>query len=110
NRARIALMEIVSEPDLRNAEEAGIYLRKLRSILRYLGTCDGNMEEGSLRCDCNVSVRRPGDALGIRCEIKNLNSVRFVMQAIEYEARRQIELIEEGGTVEQQTRLFDSTR
>ena len=110
NRAGIALMEIVSEPDLRSAEEAGIYVRKLRSILRYLGTCDGNMEEGSLRCDCNVSVRRPGDALGTRCEIKNLNSVRFVMQAIEYEARRQIELIEEGGTVEQQTRLFDSTR
>src|SRR5213075_65137 len=110
NRAGIALMEIVSEPDLRSAEEAGIYVRKLRSILRYLGTCDGNMEEGSLRCDCNVSVRRPGDPLGTRCEIKNLNSVRFVMQAIEYEARRQIELIEEGGTVEQQTRLFDSSR
>src|ERR1700716_2386141 len=110
NRAGIGLMEIVSEPDLRSAEEAGIYVRKLRSILRYLGTCDGNMEEGSLRCDCNVSVRRPGDPLGTRCEIKNLNSVRFVMQAIEYEARRQIELIEEGGTVEQQTRLFDSTR
>ena len=91
NRAGIGLMEIVSEPDLRRAEEAGIYLRKLRSILRYLGTCDGNMEEGSLRCDCNVSVRRPGEQLGTRCEIKNLNSVRFVMQAIEYEARRQIE-------------------
>src|SRR5437764_4682870 len=110
NRAGIALMEIVSEPDLRSAEEAGLYVRKLRSILRYLGTCDGNMEQGSLRCDCNVSVRRPGDPLGTRCEIKNLNSVRFVMQAIEYEARRQIELIEEGGTVEQQTRLFDSDR
>jgi aspartyl-tRNA(Asn)/glutamyl-tRNA(Gln) amidotransferase subunit B len=110
NRAGIALMEIVSEPDLRSAEEAGIYVRKLRAILRYLGTCDGNMEEGSLRCDCNVSVRRPGDPLGTRCEIKNLNSVRFVMQAIEHEARRQIELIEEGGTVEQQTRLFDSAR
>src|SRR5689334_10337555 len=110
NRAGIGLMEIVSEPDLRSAEEAGIYLRKLRSILRYLGTCDGNMEEGSLRCDCNVSVRRPGDPLGTRCEIKNLNSVRFVVQAIEYEARRQIELIEEGGSVEQQTRLFDSSR
>jgi aspartyl-tRNA(Asn)/glutamyl-tRNA(Gln) amidotransferase subunit B len=103
-------MEIVSEPDLRSAEEAGIYLRKLRSILRYLGTCDGNMEEGSLRCDCNVSVRRPGDPYGTRCEIKNLNSVRFVMQAIEYEARRQIEILEEGGRVEQQTRLFDSGR
>ncbi|MGE0259744.1 MAG: Asp-tRNA(Asn)/Glu-tRNA(Gln) amidotransferase subunit GatB [Alphaproteobacteria bacterium] len=110
NRAGIGLMEIVSEPDLRSAEEAGLYLRKLRSILRYLGTCDGNMEEGSLRCDCNVSVRRPGEPYGTRCEIKNLNSVRFVMQAIEYEARRQIELIEEGGAVEQQTRLFDSGR
>ena len=92
-------MEIVSEPDLRSAEEAGLYLRKLRSILRYLGTCDGNMEEGSLRCDANVSVRRPGEPYGTRCEIKNLNSVRYVMQAIEYEARRQIELIEEGGKV-----------
>ena len=110
NRAGIALMEIVSEPDLRSAEEAGLYLRKLRSVLRYLGTCDGNMEEGSLRCDCNVSVRRPGEPFGTRCEIKNLNSVRFVMQAIEYEARRQIQLIEEGGQVEQQTRLFDSGR
>src|SRR5438128_958092 len=110
NRAGIALMEIVSEPDLRSAEEAGLYLRKLRSILRYLGTCDGSMEEGSLRCDCNVSVRRPGDPLGTRCEIKNLNSVRFVMQAIEIEARRQIALIEEGGAVEQQTRLYDSGR
>jgi aspartyl-tRNA(Asn)/glutamyl-tRNA(Gln) amidotransferase subunit B len=110
NRAGVALMEIVSEPDLRSAEEAGLYLRKLRSILRYLGTCDGNMEEGSLRCDCNVSVRRPGEPYGTRCEVKNLNSVRFVMQAIEYEARRQIELIEEGGAVEQQTRLFDSAR
>src|SRR4051812_47862017 len=108
NRAGVGLMEIVSEPDLRSAEEAGLYLRKLRSMLRYLGTCDGNMEEGSLRCDCNVSVRRPGEPYGTRCEIKNVNSVRFVMQAIEYEARRQIDLIEEGGTVEQQTRLFDS--
>ena len=110
NRAGIALMEIVSEPDLRSAEEAGIYLRKLRSILRYLGTCDGNMEEGSLRCDCNVSVRRPGEPYGTRCEIKNLNSVRYVMQAIEYEARRQIEILEEGGTIDQQTRLFDVGR
>ena len=110
NRAGIALMEIVSEPDLRSAEEAGIYLRKLRSILRYLGTCDGNMEEGSLRCDCNVSVRRPGEPYGTRCEIKNLNSVRYVMQAIEHEARRQIEIIEEGGTIAQQTRLFDAGR
>jgi aspartyl-tRNA(Asn)/glutamyl-tRNA(Gln) amidotransferase subunit B len=110
NRAGVALMEIVSEPDLRSAEEAAIYLRKLRSILRYLGTCDGNMEEGSLRCDCNVSVRRPGEPYGIRCEIKNLNSIRYVMQAIEYEARRQIEVLEEGGTIEQQTRLFDAGR
>ncbi|MFI4948814.1 MAG: Asp-tRNA(Asn)/Glu-tRNA(Gln) amidotransferase subunit GatB [Alphaproteobacteria bacterium] len=110
NRAGIGLMEIVSEPDLRSAEEAGIYLRELRSILRYLGTCDGNMEEGSLRCDCNVSVRRPGAPLGTRCEVKNLNSVRFVMQAIEYEARRQIALIEAGGAVAQETRLYDSGR
>ena len=110
NRAGIGLMEIVSEPDLRSAEEAGLYLRKLRAILRYLGTCDGNMEEGSLRCDANVSVRRPGEPYGTRCEIKNLNSVRYVMQAIEYEARRQIELIEEGGKVTQQTRLFDVGR
>jgi aspartyl-tRNA(Asn)/glutamyl-tRNA(Gln) amidotransferase subunit B len=110
NRAGIALMEIVSEPDLRSAEEAGIYLRKLRSILRYLGTCDGNMEEGSLRCDCNVSVRRPGEPYGTRCEIKNLNSIRYVMQAIEYEAGRQIGIIEEGGIIAQQTRLFDAGR
>jgi aspartyl-tRNA(Asn)/glutamyl-tRNA(Gln) amidotransferase subunit B len=110
NRAGVALMEIVSEPDLRSAEEAAIYLRKLRSILRYLGTCDGNMEEGSLRCDCNVSVRRPGEPYGTRCEIKNLNSIRYVVQAIEYEARRQIEVLEEGGTIEQQTRLFDAGR
>jgi aspartyl-tRNA(Asn)/glutamyl-tRNA(Gln) amidotransferase subunit B len=110
NRAGVALMEIVSEPDLRSAAEAGVYLRKLRSILRYLGTCDGNMEEGSLRCDCNVSVRRPGEPYGTRCELKNLNSLRYVMQAIEYEARRQIEILEEGGTIEQQTRLFDSGR
>src|SRR5271154_1332592 len=110
NRAGIGLMEIVSEPDLRSAEEAGIYLRKLRSILRYLGTCDGNMEEGSLRCDCNVSVRKPGAPFGTRCEIKNLNSVRFVMQAIEIEARRQIKIIEDGGAIAQQTRLFDTAR
>ncbi|MBV9202719.1 MAG: Asp-tRNA(Asn)/Glu-tRNA(Gln) amidotransferase subunit GatB [Alphaproteobacteria bacterium] len=110
NRAGIALMEIVSEPDLRSAEEAGLYLRKLRSILRYLGTCDGNMEEGSLRCDCNVSMRRPGEPYGTRCEIKNLNSVRYVMQAIEYEGRRQIEILEKGGAIEQQTRLFDVAR
>jgi aspartyl-tRNA(Asn)/glutamyl-tRNA(Gln) amidotransferase subunit B len=110
NRAGVALMEIVSEPDMRSAEEAGAYLRKLRSILRYLGTCDGNMEEGSLRCDCNVSVRKPGAPLGTRCEIKNVNSIRFVMQAIEYEARRQIEIVEEGGTIDQETRLFDAGR
>lgn len=108
NRSGVTLMEIVSEPDMRTPEEAGAYLRKLRSILRYLGTCDGNMEQGSLRCDANVSVRRPGDELGTRCEIKNVNSIRFVQQAIDYEARRQIELIEEGGTVDQETRLFDS--
>ncbi|MGH7035051.1 MAG: Asp-tRNA(Asn)/Glu-tRNA(Gln) amidotransferase subunit GatB [Stellaceae bacterium] len=110
NRAGVALMEIVSEPDLRSAEEAGAYLKKLRSILRYLGTCDGNMEEGSLRCDCNVSVRKPSEALGTRCEIKNVNSIRFVMQAIEHEARRQVAVIEEGGAIKQETRLFDSAR
>jgi aspartyl-tRNA(Asn)/glutamyl-tRNA(Gln) amidotransferase subunit B len=110
NRAGVALMEIVSEPDMRSAEEAAAYLRKLRSILRYLGTCDGNMEEGSLRCDVNVSVRRPGEPLGTRCEIKNVNSIRFVQQAIEYEARRQVEVIEEGGAIRQETRLFDSGR
>src|SRR5260221_6511038 len=110
NRAGIGLMEIVSEPDLRSAEEAGAYLKKLRSILRYLGTCDGNMEEGSLRCDCNVSVRKPGGPLATRCEIKNVNSIRYVMQAIEHEARRQIEITEEGGTVAQETRLFDAGR
>ena len=110
NRSGVALMEIVSEPDIRSPEEAGAYLRKLRAILRYLGTCDGNMEEGSMRCDANVSVRRPGAPYGTRCEIKNVNSVRFVMQAIEYEAHRQVELIEDGGTVEQETRLFDSGR
>ncbi|MGH6995543.1 MAG: Asp-tRNA(Asn)/Glu-tRNA(Gln) amidotransferase subunit GatB, partial [Stellaceae bacterium] len=108
NRAGVALMEIVSEPDLRTAEEAGAYLRKLRAILRYLGTCDANMEEGNMRCDCNVSVRKPGGALGTRCEIKNVNSIRFVMQAIDYEARRQIDVIEDGGKVVQETRLFDS--
>jgi aspartyl-tRNA(Asn)/glutamyl-tRNA(Gln) amidotransferase subunit B len=110
NRAGVGLMEIVSEPDLRSAEEAGAYLKKLRSILRYLGTCDGNMEEGSLRCDCNVSVRKPGAPLATRCEIKNVNSIRFVMAAIEHEARRQIELVEEGGAVVQETRLFDAGR
>ncbi len=110
NRSGVALMEIVSEPDLRSAEEAGLYLRKLRAVLRYLGTCDGNMEEGSMRADVNVSVRRPGEALGTRCEIKNLNSIRFVEQAIEYEARRQVGVLEDGGTIRQATRLFDSGR
>ncbi len=107
NRSGVGLMEIVSEPDLRSAEQAVLYMRKLRSILRYLGTCDGNMEEGSLRCDANVSIRRPGAPLGTRTEIKNLNSMRFVGRAIEHEAGRQIELIEGGGAVEQETRLFD---
>jgi len=110
NRAGVALMEIVSEPDIRSSEEAVLYMRKLHAILRYLDTCDGNMEEGSLRCDANVSVRRPGDALGTRAEIKNLNSMRFVGRAIDYEARRQIELIEAGETVVQETRLYDSER
>ena len=107
NRSGVALMEIVSYPDMRSAAEAQAYVKKLRAILRALGTCDGNMEQGSLRADVNVSVRRPGDALGTRCEIKNVNSIRFIGQAIEYEARRQVDLIEDGGTVEQQTRLFD---
>jgi aspartyl-tRNA(Asn)/glutamyl-tRNA(Gln) amidotransferase subunit B len=110
NRAGVALMEIVSEPDLRSPEEAGAYLRKLRSILRYLGTCDGNMEEGSMRADVNVSVRKPGEAMRTRCEVKNVNSIRFVMHAIEAEAKRQIAVWEEGGTVEQETRLYDVPR
>jgi aspartyl-tRNA(Asn)/glutamyl-tRNA(Gln) amidotransferase subunit B len=110
NRSGVALMEIVSEPDARSAEEAVLTMRKLRSILRYLGTCDGNMEEGSLRCDANVSVRRPGDPLGTRCEIKNLNSMRFVGRAVEFEARRQIEVLEAGGAIEQETRLFDALK
>ena len=108
NRAGVALMEIVSEPDMRTAEEAGLYLKKLRSIMRYLGTCDGNMDEGSMRADVNVSVRKPGAPLGTRCEIKNVNSMRYVQHAIEYEARRQVEIIEGGGTIAQETRLFDS--
>jgi len=111
NRAGVALMEIVSKPDLRGADEAGAYLAKLRSILRYLGTCDGDMEKGSLRADVNVSVRRAGEAkLGTRCEIKNVNSIRFVKQAVEYEARRQVEILEDGGKIDQETRLFDSAR
>ncbi len=107
NRSGVALMEIVSKPDLRSADEAKAYVAKLRAILRYLGTCDGDMEKGSLRADVNVSVRRPGDELGTRCEIKNVNSIRFIGQAIEHEARRQIDLIEDGGAVVQETRLFD---
>jgi aspartyl-tRNA(Asn)/glutamyl-tRNA(Gln) amidotransferase subunit B len=110
NRAGVALMEIVSEPDIRSPEEAGAYVRKLRSILRYLGTCDGNMEEGSMRADVNVSVRKHGEPYRTRCEVKNVNSVRFVMQAVEAEAARQIEVWEAGGTVMQETRLFDSAR
>ncbi|MGA2125649.1 MAG: Asp-tRNA(Asn)/Glu-tRNA(Gln) amidotransferase subunit GatB [Xanthobacteraceae bacterium] len=110
NRSGVALMEIVSKPDLRSADEAKAYVGKLRTILRYLGTCDGDMEKGSLRADVNVSVRRPGDALGTRCEIKNVNSIRFIGQAIEHEARRQVAVIEDGGTVEQETRLFDAAR
>ena len=107
NRSGVGLMEIVSEPDIRSPEEAGAYLRKLRSILRYLGTCDGNMEEGSMRADVNVSVRKHGEPYRTRCEVKNLNSVRFVMQAIEAEAKRQVEVWESGGAVEQETRLFE---
>ena len=110
NRSGVALMEIVSKPDLRSADEAKAFIAKLRSILRYLGTCDGDMEKGSLRADVNVSVRRPGEPLGTRCEIKNVNSIRFIGQAIEHEARRQVEIIEEGGTIEQETRLFDAAR
>ena len=110
NRAGVALMEIVSKPDMRSAEEAAAYLAKLRSIVRYLGTCDGNMDEGSMRCDVNVSVRKPGGALGTRCEIKNVNSIRFVKQAIEFEARRQVEIIEGGGKIDQETRRFDAGR
>ncbi len=109
NRSGVALMEIVSKPEMHSADQAAAYIKKLRSILRYLGTCDGNMEEGSLRADVNVSVRRPGEALGTRTETKNLNSVKFIMQTIEFEVQRQIELIENGGEVVQETRLFDTT-
>ncbi|MBV9571174.1 MAG: Asp-tRNA(Asn)/Glu-tRNA(Gln) amidotransferase subunit GatB [Alphaproteobacteria bacterium] len=108
NRAGVALMEIVTKPDMRGSEEAAAFLRKLRSIVRYLGTCDGNMDEGSMRADVNVSVRRPGEPLGTRCEIKNVNSMRFIVQAVEYEARRQVDILESGGTIRQETRLFDS--
>jgi aspartyl-tRNA(Asn)/glutamyl-tRNA(Gln) amidotransferase subunit B len=110
NRSGVALMEIVSKPDMRSADEARAYVTKLRTILRYLGTCDGNMEQGSLRADVNVSVRRPGAPFGTRCEIKNVNSIRFIGQAIEVEARRQIGIIEDGGVISQETRLFDPTR
>ncbi len=110
NRSGVALMEIVSEPDMRSPEEAGAYLRKLRTILRYLGTCDGNMEEGSMRADVNVSVRRHGEPFRTRCEIKNVNSIRYVTQAVEVEARRQVAIWEAGGTVDQETRLFDPQR
>ena len=107
NRAGVALMEIVSKPDLRSSDEAKAYVAKLRTILRYLGTCDGDMEKGNLRADVNVSVHKPGTPLGTRCEIKNVNSIRFIGQAIEHEARRQIEILEDGGAIEQETRLFD---
>jgi aspartyl-tRNA(Asn)/glutamyl-tRNA(Gln) amidotransferase subunit B len=107
NRAGVALMEIVSKPDLRSSEQAKAFVAKLRTILRYLGTCDGDMEKGNLRADVNVSVRKPGAPLGTRCEIKNVNSIRFIGQAIEHEARRQIEILEDGGKIEQETRLFD---
>jgi len=110
NRAGVALMEIVSEPDMRSADEAAAYVKKLRSIVRYVGSCDGDMEKGNLRCDANVSVRKPGDPLGTRCEIKNVNSVRFLHKAIEFEAMRQVEIIESGGKIIQETRLFDSTK
>ena len=110
NRSGVALMEIVSKPDMRSAKEAQAYVSKLRTIMRYLGTCDGDMEKGNLRADVNVSVRKPGDELGTRCEIKNVNSIRFIGQAIEAEARRQIDIIEDSGTIDQETRLFDSVK
>ncbi len=108
NRSGIALMEIVTRPDMRSSEEAAAFLKKLRAIVRYLGTCDGNMDEGSMRADVNVSVRKPGTPLGTRCEIKNVNSMRFIAQAVEYEARRQIDVLENGGSIRQETRLYDS--
>jgi aspartyl-tRNA(Asn)/glutamyl-tRNA(Gln) amidotransferase subunit B len=110
NRSGVALMEIVSKPDIRSSEQAKAYVAKVRSILRYLGTCDGDMEKGNLRADVNVSVRKPGGPLGTRCEIKNMNSINFIGQAIEYEARRQIEIIEDGGSIDQETRLFDPNK
>jgi aspartyl-tRNA(Asn)/glutamyl-tRNA(Gln) amidotransferase subunit B len=110
NRCGVALMEIVSKPDIRSSEQAKAYVTKLRSILRYLGTCDGDMEKGSLRADVNVSVRKPGGPLGTRCEIKNMNSISFIGDAIEYEARRQIDILEDGGTIDQETRLYDPNK
>ena len=110
NRSGVALMEIVSKPDLRSSEEAKAYVTKLRTILRYIGSCDGDMDKGNLRADVNVSVRRPGEPFGTRCEIKNVNSIRFIGQAIETEARRQIEILEDGGSIDQETRLFDPVR
>ena len=110
NRSGVALMEIVSKPDMRSSEQAQAYVSKLRTILRYLGTCDGDMEKGNLRADCNVSVRRPGEPFGTRCEIKNVNSIRFIGQAIDYEARRQIGILEDGGTIDQETRLYDPNK
>src|SRR3984885_1107887 len=110
NRAGVALMEIVSEPDMRSADEAAAYLKKLRAIVRYIGACDGDMEKGNMRCDANVSVRKPGGKLGTRCEIKNVNSVRFLHKAIEFEAMRQVEILESGGKIDQETRLFDSAK
>ncbi len=110
NRCGVALMEIVSKPDMRSPQEAGAYVKKLRSILRYVGSCDGNMEQGSMRADVNVSVRKPGDELGTRTETKNVNSIRFLMQTIEYEAQRQVDVIESGGAIVQETRLFDANK
>ena len=109
NRTGVALMEIVSKPDLRSPEEAASYVKKIRTVLRYIETCDGNMEQGSLRADCNVSVRKPNENLGTRCEIKNLNSIKFISQAIQYEAKRQVEILENGGVIDQETRLFDTS-
>ncbi len=110
NRCGVALMEIVSKPDIRSSEEAQAYVTKMRTILRYLGTCDGDMEKGNLRADVNVSVRKPGEGLGTRCEIKNMNSIRFIGEAIEYEARRQIDILEDGGAIDQETRLYDPNK
>ena len=109
NRTGAALMEIVSKPDIRSPQEAGAYVKKIRSILRYVGACDGNMEEGSLRADCNVSVRKSGEEFGTRCEIKNLNSIRYIIQAIQSEAERQVDILESGGKINQETRLFDTS-